>query len=155
MHRFVWDLHYPPPATDTFSFPIAAVPGDTPRRPSGPWVLPGRYTVTLVAGGVRTSQPLVIRMDPRVETPRHGLEEQFKLSMQVIDAIARVHGALAPPTGTTGTTSAADALEPIRQLHGDLLLAYEALQEVDVAPAAAVGLTVRDLLKLVDACCRE
>ena len=94
MHRFVWDLHYPPPATDTFSFPIAAVPGDTPRRPSGPWVLPGRYTVTLVAGGVRTSQPLVIRMDPRVETPRQGLEEQFRLSMQVVDAIARVHGAL-------------------------------------------------------------
>ena len=28
MHRFVWDLHYPPPEADAFSFPIAAVPGE-------------------------------------------------------------------------------------------------------------------------------
>jgi photosystem II stability/assembly factor-like uncharacterized protein len=155
MHRFVWDLHYPAPATDTFSFPIAAVPGDTPRRPVGPWALPGRYSVALVAGGVRTSRPLAVRMDPRVGTPREGLEEQFMLSMQLVDAIARVHGTLARPAGTTGAPSADEGLQPTRRLHQDLLVAYEAVQEVDVAPAAAVVRTVGDLLKRAEACCRE
>ncbi|HZA34427.1 MAG TPA: hypothetical protein VE505_05840, partial [Vicinamibacterales bacterium] len=153
MHRFVWDLRYPPPAVDSFSYPIAAVPGDTPRRPSGPWALPGRYTVTLVAGGVRTSKSIMVRMDPRVNTPPEGLDEQFRLSMQLNDGIARVQRGLAGPSGATGVSS--PALEPMRQLHADLLLTYEALQEVDVAPTAAVGRTVGDLLKRVDGCCPE
>src|SRR5204863_197933 len=42
MHRFVWDLHYPPPAALRHEYPIAAVYHDTPREPRGPWVLPGR-----------------------------------------------------------------------------------------------------------------
>ena len=50
-HRFVWDLRYPPPPVTRFGYPIAAVPGDTPREPRGPWVLPGRYRVRLTVGG--------------------------------------------------------------------------------------------------------
>src|SRR5207249_4217904 len=46
-HRFVWDLHYPPPEGARRSYPIAAVRGDTPAVPTGPWVPPGRYTVRL------------------------------------------------------------------------------------------------------------
>jgi photosystem II stability/assembly factor-like uncharacterized protein len=154
MHRFVWDLRYPPPAVDSVSFPIAAVPGDTPRRPSGPWALPGRYTVTLVAGGVRTSKSLVVRMDPRVNTRGDGLEEQFRLSMQLNDALPRVQRGLAR-AGAADASSPAAAPEPMRQLHADLLLTYEALQEVDVAPTAALGRTVADLLKRVDGCCPQ
>ena len=45
------------------------------------------------------------------------------------------------------------ATDPVRRLHADLLRAYDALQEVDVAPTAAVRRTVEDLLKQVDACC--
>ena len=90
MHRFVWDLHFPPPQVEAFTYPIAAVPGDTPRLPTGPWVLPGRYTVTLIAGDARVSQALEVRMDPRVKTAPSDLEQQFTLSMRVCDAIGRV-----------------------------------------------------------------
>ncbi len=155
MHRFVWDLHYPAPATDAFSFPIAAVPRDTPRQPAGPWVLPGRYTVTLTAGPVRATQPLVVRMDPRVKTPAAALDDQFTLSMRVYDAIARVHGKLTPPPQTTDEEAAPTASDPVRRLHGQLRIAYDALQGVDVAPTAAVRMTTEDLLKQVEACCRR
>jgi hypothetical protein len=104
---------------------------------------------------VRTSKSVMVRMDPRVNTPPEGLDEQFRLSMQLNDAFARVQRGLARPSGATGVSSPAAALEPMRQLHADLLLTYEALQEVDVAPTAAVGWTVGDLLKRVDGCCPE
>jgi len=44
MHRFVWDLHYSPPAGVQFRYPISAIYENTPTVPTGPWVLPGRYT---------------------------------------------------------------------------------------------------------------
>ncbi|HVQ28458.1 MAG TPA: glycoside hydrolase, partial [Vicinamibacteria bacterium] len=52
MHRFIWDLHHPAPAVpeDSRQYPIAAVVGETPTAPQGPWVLPGTYTVRLTSG---------------------------------------------------------------------------------------------------------
>jgi hypothetical protein len=94
LHRFTWDLRYPPPAVQQFGYPIAAVFANTPREPRGPWVLPGEYTVRLTAGGRSMSQPLRVRMDPRVKTPPAGLQEQFEQSMRVHDAIARSDAAL-------------------------------------------------------------
>src|SRR4029079_15353778 len=31
-HRFVWDLHYPPPKVLAHEYPISAIFGDTPRH---------------------------------------------------------------------------------------------------------------------------
>src|SRR5262249_49214528 len=57
MHRFVWDLRYARPGARSFRSSIAAVLGHgTPAQPFGPFVLPGRYTVTLTANGVSRSQ---------------------------------------------------------------------------------------------------
>ena len=50
LHRFVWDLHHPPPAVLERSYPIAAIYRNTPAEPRGPWALPGEYTVRLTAG---------------------------------------------------------------------------------------------------------
>src|SRR6266540_2287955 len=69
MHRFVWDLHYPPPAALSHSYPISAVYRDTWREPRGPVALPGRYTVRIRVAGRSLTQPLTIRMDPRAKTP--------------------------------------------------------------------------------------
>ena len=110
--------------------------------------------MTLTAGGSRATRPLVIRMDPRVKTSQQALEEQFALSMRLYEAIARVHSKLAPRGETIGApSSAATTVDPMRRLHADLLVAYDTLQEVDVAPTAAVRRTVDDLLKQADACC--
>ena len=60
---------------------MSAIYRDTPRHPLGPWVLPGRYTVNLIADGRTYSQPLTVRMDPRVATSFAGLALQFRHSM--------------------------------------------------------------------------
>jgi hypothetical protein len=88
LHRFVWDLHYPPPAVDTFSYPISAIGRDTWREPRGMWVMPGAYTVRLTVDGRAYERPLKVKMDPRVKTAAAGLLQQFNLSKQMYDGIA-------------------------------------------------------------------
>ena len=87
MHRFVWDLHLAPPRGVEFGYPISAAPFNTAREPHGPWVLPGRYTVRLIANGKTLTQPLVVKMDPRAAATMADLTLQFRLSRQVYDAM--------------------------------------------------------------------
>jgi hypothetical protein len=94
MHRFVWDLHYPPPAGSSPSYPISATPGDTEPEPKGPWVAPGTYTVKLTAGAKSYTQSLAVTMDPRVKNGAEGLQQQFTLSKKVYDAIAKIQETL-------------------------------------------------------------
>ena len=39
LHRFVWDMRYAPPPVDEFTYPIAAVPHNTPKEPQGVLVM--------------------------------------------------------------------------------------------------------------------
>src|SRR5208337_4838161 len=78
MHRWVWELHYSPPAATRHDFPISAIPHDTPRHPRGPSALPGNYTVRLTVEGKTLSAPLIIRMDPRVKASAAALEKKFR-----------------------------------------------------------------------------
>jgi hypothetical protein len=94
MHRFVWDLHYPPPNSLEHEYPISAIYHDTPRYPLGPSVLPGRYTVKLTVNGHSYTQALTIKMDPRVKTSQEGLRRQFELGSNIADAMARDYKAL-------------------------------------------------------------
>jgi len=67
MHRFVWDLHYPQPDVLEREYPISAIVHDTPRYPLGAAVLPGQYNISLTVNGKTYTQPLHLRMDPRVK----------------------------------------------------------------------------------------
>jgi hypothetical protein len=93
-HRFVWDLHYPPPRVLGHDYPISAIVGDTPRFPLGPAVLPGTYTVRLTANGRTYSQPLTVKMDPRVRISNAGLVLQRDIGLRMNDAISRDFAAL-------------------------------------------------------------
>ncbi|MEJ2010364.1 MAG: glycoside hydrolase [Acidobacteriota bacterium] len=84
MHRWVWNLRYAPPRTEHYSYPISAIPYDTPRSPQGPLALPGHYTVRLVADGHTYSEPLTITMDPRVKTPFSGLAQAFQMETRLV-----------------------------------------------------------------------
>ncbi|HVC19853.1 MAG TPA: hypothetical protein VNE16_07230 [Vicinamibacterales bacterium] len=94
MHRFVWDLHEAPPDVLRREYPISAIPHDTPLVPQGPAVLPGRYTVRLTVDGRTMSQPLVVKMDPRVQVTPAGLREQFALASRLTAALHRDDAAL-------------------------------------------------------------
>ncbi len=84
MHRFVWDLRY--------SFVDS---GRRSRRaPAGPWALPGKYTVKLTVDGKSMSQPLEVKMDPRVKTPAAELERQFRASSKLAAAIGEFSAAI-------------------------------------------------------------
>ena len=78
MHRWAWDLHYPSPRAARSEYPIAAIPGDTPRSPQGPMAVPGQYMVRLTVHGRMFSEPLTLKMDPRVKTSQSDLTLEFE-----------------------------------------------------------------------------
>jgi hypothetical protein len=114
-HRFVWDLHYPPPPGPK-QYPLAAIYRDTPGEPLGPWVLPGQYVVRLTVGGKSQEQPLTVKMDPRVKTPPEGLERQFKLSMKRYEDMHLSH----------------DVLGQVRKLRDNVKAAREKAKDKDL-----------------------
>jgi photosystem II stability/assembly factor-like uncharacterized protein len=94
MHRFIWDLHYPPPDSVQHEYPISAIYHDTPRYPLGPAVLPGSYAVKLTVDGKSYTRTLTIKMDPRVKTSQAGLRQQFELESKIVEAMHRDYEAL-------------------------------------------------------------
>jgi len=89
MHRWVWDLRYAPPESTRHEYPIAAIPGDTPRLPLGAPVMPGTYTVKLTVDGKALTAPLTVTMDPRVKTTTAGLRQKSEAQRQLASAISR------------------------------------------------------------------
>ena len=83
MHRWVWDLHYAAPDSARHEYPIAAIPGDTPRYPLGPTARPGSYTVRLTANGKTYTAPFTVKMDPRVHISDASLEKKFQLETRL------------------------------------------------------------------------
>ena len=81
LNRFIWDMTYPGPTG-----------GARASRASGPMAAPGRFTVRLTSGGATTSQPLILRADPRVV--RDGvtlgvMAEQFAYNLRARDLVSR------------------------------------------------------------------
>jgi photosystem II stability/assembly factor-like uncharacterized protein len=93
-HRFVWDLHWPPPDVSDFSYPISAVPHDTPPYPLGPAAMSGEYTIRLTVDGKTYTQPLTVRMDPRSRMTADALRQQFDYSVRAWEGIHKASGAL-------------------------------------------------------------
>ena len=90
MQRFVWDLHYSPPEGVRRSYPMTAIYHNTPTSPPGPWVQPGEYTVRLTVDGKSFTQPMTVKLDPRVKITREALEQQFGLSMICYEGLQKV-----------------------------------------------------------------
>ncbi len=89
MHRFVWDLHEATPHFDHPDLPIAAVTHNTPFRPQGALVPPGKYAVRLDVDGRIQEAPLWLGMDPRVAITAAQLEQQYSIAHAVVTAIDR------------------------------------------------------------------
>lgn len=94
LHRWVWNLRYAAPDATHHEYPIAAVPRETPRYPVGVSVLPGTYTVKLTADGKTYSQPLEVKMDPRVKATKEDLEHQFQAATKLAEGMNASFAAL-------------------------------------------------------------
>jgi hypothetical protein len=94
-HRFLWDLRYPAvPGMSTGPSAEEAIPHDTPAVASSPYVMPGTYTVRLIADGKTLSESFKVTMDPRVKTSMADLESQFSISKSIYDDTLRATTAL-------------------------------------------------------------
>ena len=124
MHRFLWDMHYTPVPGIPPSYPIAAVPHNTAPAPTSPWAMLGDYTVALTVGGKTYTQPLTVKMDPRVKTPLAGLREQFSESMKLYEQLMKVAPAFSQAAEVRNQLAALK-----KQAQGDTLTAVNALDE--------------------------
>ncbi|HEV2641771.1 MAG TPA: hypothetical protein VGT98_03655, partial [Candidatus Elarobacter sp.] len=123
MHRWIWNLHYPDPSVLVHEYPISAIYHDTPQSPLGAAVLPGTYTVRLTVDGKQYTQPLVVKMDPRVPATSPDLAQQFTLSRDVAAMIERdftaiaemraLRVALAQAKGRAKNAAISDAIESL------------------------------------------
>jgi photosystem II stability/assembly factor-like uncharacterized protein len=127
LHRVVWDLRHPsPPAAgggggqggesgnvvppDTV---LPALPHELGAR--GPFVSPGEYTATLIAGGTRSSQAVRVKADPALALNAEQWREReawlvdlLALQRRVSEASSRARD-LADSLGKQGAASADSA----------------------------------------------
>jgi hypothetical protein len=89
MHRFLWNYRYPRPKAVSYDYPISAIPHDTPLSPQGILALPGRYTVKLNVDGRTYTQPLTLKMDPRIPISSAGLHTQFAVAQRIVSLMAK------------------------------------------------------------------
>jgi photosystem II stability/assembly factor-like uncharacterized protein len=174
-HRFVWDLRTPPPDAVRREYPISAIFGDTPLYPLGPAVVPGNYTVKLTVGAQTFTQPLTVRMDPRVAATPADLSRQFELETKIVEgmrvsfsALGRVkelRRKLAAAGKQASPGQAADALtdldrkaaafeegpQSFAKSNADFATILSAVDSADVAPTVAQADAYDDLRKALEA----
>jgi hypothetical protein len=173
LHRFVWDIRYPRPRALSFSYPISAIPGQTVPEPLGPLVPPGRYTVRLTVDGTSYTQPLTVRMDPRVTTPVIDLRAQGQLAWRLWDGVNRSSdGAakardLAQQARAAGNQGRADELTALAgaggggfgggggpmsftRLTGNLTQLMQLVDDADRRPTTQIAAAAEQLLRTLD-----
>ena len=118
MHRFSWDLKFDPvspvdlvPAGDEEA--TGAVPGRTYPNYNVPWVPPGTYTVRLTVDGATKTQPIVVRLDPRVQIAPAALAEAEHAQHRAV-----LGGGGRAPRLQRGARAGRDARRPIRRRSG-------------------------------------
>jgi photosystem II stability/assembly factor-like uncharacterized protein len=118
VNRFTWDL--------TVAGPWDANPARSGR--GGPIVPPGNYAVKLTAGGYTATQPLVIRIDPRVA--RDGvtladLREQYEHNLRARDMVSEVNQVARQieegRRRLQGASNAADSLRALEEIRAKVI----------------------------------
>jgi hypothetical protein len=97
-HRVSWELRMDPlgvedPNAGGDEAATGAVPHHTYDLPYSPWAPPGNYTVRLIVDGATYTQPITLRLDPRVKTPPSGLTQLATLTRSLYDEAVATHAA--------------------------------------------------------------
>jgi hypothetical protein len=151
MHRFSWDMHYDPlPGTGTGGGRggggggNGAVPHRTYPAVNSPWAPPGAYSVRLTANGETRTQPITIKMDPRVKiTP--DVQQIFTLTAQMEDKARNAAAAYKEARDLAANVKANEALlkqideiaPNLSNLAGQIVTAVMAIQSSEMPPTAA------------------
>lgn len=157
LHRFVWDLRYPDPDqllytyygihVDYFEYTLAdhAIPHNTPwHEPQGPMVVPGHYEIRLTANGKTLSQPMTVKLDPRLRDSTEELGRQLDLAQKIAvsmhatyegyNQVAQLRAELAKLTAVTEAKTLDASAEKLTDAAG---------------PPAGLGPMNRDLTRLM------
>jgi photosystem II stability/assembly factor-like uncharacterized protein len=116
LHRFSWDLRFAPigagePGAPNDEDATGAVPHRTYAQANAPWAPPGTYTLRLTVDGKSYTQPLTLKLDPRVKTPAAGLTQLATLSRQLYDEAAAAHRAFVQARGLAARLDTTQAAE--------------------------------------------
>jgi hypothetical protein len=90
LHRFLWDLHDQPVPDVEAQYPMTAVEHETAPQPTTAWVLPGEYSVALTSGGKTFTEPLIVKMDPRIKVTAAELKQQYEASKELVELRAQL-----------------------------------------------------------------
>ena len=161
LHRFTWDMRHQPIGDAPRAGEVeatGAVPHRSEHTPRAPWAAPGRYTVRLRVEGKNYTQPLTLRLDPRVKTPAAGLRQLATLTREMYDLAAVAQAAyqqardrvesltgsvraqvesLAPAASPLSARRGGQGVRPtLVTVQNAALAAAMAMQDADVAPTA-------------------
>jgi hypothetical protein len=91
-NKFQWDLRYAP-ATEVNGFhePLA---DDFSASVDGPTIVPGTYSVVLQYGAEKLTQPLLVRLDPRLHPAAGDLDARLALELRVHATLDALNSAL-------------------------------------------------------------
>ncbi len=115
VHRFSWDLRFDPIGPREAhgeGGATGAVPHHTYPSTDAPWAPPGDYTLRLTVAGERFTQPLTLRLDPRVRTPAADLDRLASLTREMYDGAVAADAAYRQARALVArldTTNRADA----------------------------------------------
>ncbi len=150
MHRFTWEMHYDVvPGSGGGGRgggggEVGAVPHRTYPGIVSPWIAPGAYTVRLTAGGQSVTQPITIKMDPRVKiTP--DVQQIFTLTTRMEDgarnALSAQKEARALVEKSSANASVAAKLKEIDaelgEIGGQMVASIMSMQAAEMPPTAA------------------
>jgi hypothetical protein len=129
-HRYSWDLHYDVIGEDApFGIGGGAVPRRTFAGIATPWAPPGSYTVRLTANGQTYTQPLTLKLDPRVKTSPVALAQVASLVSTSYNTAVAAHDAYAKARALSARLDGAQGAD---------VVAFKAAID-SVAPAQAAG----------------
>jgi hypothetical protein len=136
-HRFLWDMHYDD-LDLPIVFPISATYKNTAPEFRSIWVMPGTYTVKLTVNGKAYTQPLKVRMDPRITMTTAQLQKQFDLSMQCYDGIKQCQAWM------TANIANKEKLVSVKRVHDNLARTMNLLQEADMPVTSQMEKAVKE-----------
>jgi photosystem II stability/assembly factor-like uncharacterized protein len=140
-HRFVWDLRMARPKAAAYEYSIAAIWNEgTPAEPQGTLVPPGVYSVRLTAGGKAQTQPLTLRMDPRVHVAPEEIARQFDIARQTAElmelSLAALEDAeeLQKRMPSAAAAGLVEGKGSFARVHSRASAVFRAVESADAAP---------------------